>query len=445
MSKVRPNPTTLVDAAQRDAAFASVRGNLTRAIAEETDASRELASIFDQLDESLDFNKVTTIAGDAGEKVQKIVELHSAVSGYSDAVNELRAIDGLRQAPDAVAANDPEDNGLVIPGASGSIARQIFAQARDSGRSLSDRGAHSYSIAMTPEVMATLFTTAAGWAPEVRRVPGLVADDPQRPLQVMDILGPPIPTTQNSVKYMEESTFTNSAAEAAEGAANAESALVLTERDVAIRRVGTVLPVTLEQLEDEPMVEAYLDRRLPFMVRQHIDLQIMAGGGTAPALNGIINQVPASNHTVTSAYASAAITKPINDILRARTIVQKLGYTNPSHAIIHPDVWEAIELTESANGSYMLGIPSARFERRAWGLPVIVSTSGLADAATKVWGVVGDFANMADLYMRRDITVDVGLQGADFARNAVTMRAYARVALVVYRPEGFAEIARPST
>jgi len=75
-------------------------------------------------------------------------------------------------------------------------------------------------------------------------------------------------------------TFTNSAAEKAEGDAAAESALALTATTDEVEEIGTFVPVSKVQLEDVPMAEAYLTNRLTFMVRQKLDKQILEGSGT---------------------------------------------------------------------------------------------------------------------------------------------------------------------
>jgi HK97 family phage major capsid protein len=86
---------------------------------------------------------------------------------------------------------------------------------------------------------------------------------------------------------MEETTFTNSAAETAEGGTYPESALALTERSTPVQKITTFIPVTDEQLEDVPQIQGYLNNRLPFMVRQRLDLQILTGNGTTPNLRGL--------------------------------------------------------------------------------------------------------------------------------------------------------------
>jgi hypothetical protein len=57
-----------------------------------------------------------------------------------------------------------------------------------------------------------------------------------------------------------------SAAERAEAGDYVESALALTQRTSTVRSIGTSLPVSDEQLEDEVGVAAYLNQRLGFMV-----------------------------------------------------------------------------------------------------------------------------------------------------------------------------------
>ena len=105
--------TTLVDPAQVTQARDSVRGDRARATAEHDDAVRTLTGILDELgsaeDNSLDFSRVTSIAGGAGEKVEKIIQLHSMIAGYSDALTEMTAVDNLRGNPPRVG------NGGVAP------------------------------------------------------------------------------------------------------------------------------------------------------------------------------------------------------------------------------------------------------------------------------------------------------------------------------------------
>ena len=134
---------------------------------------------------------------------------------------------------------------------------------------------------------------------------------------------PTIQTTQNAFVYMEETTYTNAAAETLEGAAKPEAALALTQRTAPIRKVAVWIAVTDEQLEDVPGIQDYLEQRLSFMVRQRLDSQILVGTGVAPNLLGVLN--------VVGIQTQAKATDPTPDaIYKAMTKVEVVGQAMPS-------------------------------------------------------------------------------------------------------------------
>ena len=269
----------------------------------------------------------------------------------------------------------------------------------------------------------TAFTTAAGWAPESLRI-GRVVMDAQRPIEITDVL-PSFPTTQAAIVYMEETTFTNNAAERAENAAYAESALALTERSSTVRSVGTSLPVTDEQLADVAGVRAYLDGRLGFMVRQRLDSQILNGDGIAPNLDGTLN--------VSNTQTQAKGTDPVPDaIYKGIVLVRVTGRSEPNVVIVHPNDWQDVRLLKTADGIYIWGSPSEAGPERIWGLPVVQSS-----AVTENTAIVGAYSTQAGLHIRQGLDIQTGYVNDDFLDGRVTIRAGVRAALVHYRPEGF--------
>jgi len=277
-----------------------------------------------------------------------------------------------------------------------------------------------------PRPVNAEFLTTAGWAPESLRT-GRVVLDAQREIEVTDVL-PAIPTTQAAIVYMEETTFTNAAAERAESAAYAEGALALTEQSQTVRSIGVSLPVSDEQLADVAGVRAYLDARLGFMVRQRLDSQILVGDGIAPNLLGTLNVSGINTQALGALNVPDAIYKGIKG-------ARVTGRSQPNVVIVHPDNWEVVRSLKTTDGVYIWGSPAEAGPARIWGLPVIETTAVTANTA-----IAGDYARFSALHIRQGLDVQTGFVNDDFLDGRQTIRAGLRVAVVHYRPAAFSEI-----
>jgi hypothetical protein len=267
----------------------------------------------------------------------------------------------------------------------------------------------------------TVFSTSAGWDPFVTRLPGFVASAQQMP-RVVDVV-PVGQTTQHSIKYMLETTYTNAAAETAEGSSYPESALALTEELVPIRKIAAFLPVTDEQLQDEPQVRDYLNNRLDLQLRQRLDSQLVAGNGSSPNLTGFTN--------VAGIQTTSAAGVPTPDaIYQAITDIRTGAYTEASAVLMHPSDWQSLRTLRASTGQYLWGDPSITGVDRIWGLPIVTTTY-----VTQGTAIVGDFANYSQLFYRKGIDFLVSNSHSDFfARGQLAIRADLRCALVVTRP-----------
>jgi HK97 family phage major capsid protein len=228
---------------------------------------------------------------------------------------------------------------------------------------------------------------------------------------------------------MEETTFTNNAAEVTEAAAYAEAALAYTERTSNVRKVGVSLPVTDEQLADIPQIRGIINNRLTFMLRQRLDGQVVAGNGVAPNLMGLLNVAGVQ----TTAKAAG---EPVFDaVYRSQRLVRITGRSMANGYVFHPTNWESQRLTRTTDGIYLLGNPNDAGPTRIWGLPV---TEG--DVITLNTGLCGAFSTMSELVFRKGIEVQVGYVNDDFIKGKSTLRADLRVAFPVYRAAGFCTI-----
>ena len=229
---------------------------------------------------------------------------------------------------------------------------------------------------------------------------------------------------------MAESTFTNNAAERAEGANDAgEAALVLTPTTANVREIAVWLPVTKEQMEDAVQVEGYVNNRLGLMIRQRLSSQLLAGNGVAPNLEGLL--VNAAVQT----QAKGADTTP-DAVYKAMTLVRTVGFAEPNAAVFHPNDWQDIRLLRTTDGIYIWGSPSEVGPERIWGLTVIQDT-----AETENTGLVGDFATGCELVMRQDVTFEVTDSHAGlFIQRTLAVLAFVRAAFPVYSPLSFCTI-----
>jgi hypothetical protein len=273
----------------------------------------------------------------------------------------------------------------------------------------------------------TLFQTSAGWDPEDIRTSRFIFDEQESPM-VVDLF-PKTTTTMSTVLYMEETTYTNNAAEVAEAGLYPEAALAVTEKSSEVRKIAVWIPVTDEQLEDETRVRDYINNRLRNMIMQRLDLQLLVGNGTAPNLRGVNN--------VVGINTQAKGADPVPDaIYKAMVLTRVNGFTSPNGLVIHPNDLQDLTLLRTADGIYIWGSPSDAVRMKIWGLNVVDTTY-----QTEGTAVVGDFKNFAELAVRRGIEFQItNAHDTFFVYGKQAIRCDMRVAAVFYRPKAFTTV-----
>ena len=268
------------------------------------------------------------------------------------------------------------------------------------------------------------FLRSAGWLPETMRT-GRMEDLPGKPIMLIDIV-PSGQTQQASVDWMEETTRTEAAAERAEAAAYPEAAFELTERKQTVETIGVSIPVSDEQLADEPRARSYLNNRLPTAVRRRIDGQILNGDGATPNIQGILGK--AGLLTVVKVAADH-----VSDTLyKAMTKIEVDGLSFASHVVIHPTDWQGVRLMQDADKRYIWGHPSMPGPEMVWGVPVVKSQQIVVNTA-----LVGGFTEHTELVERQGIELALGYVASQFRAGMQTIRCGMRVVLVIYRIKAF--------
>lgn len=292
-------------------------------------------------------------------------------------------------------------------------------QTKGLGRYAFEQGLRKGAEIHLPISVKTLFATTAGYAPEIlRNRPDL--SYAVRPLNILDLI-PTFDIAQPGVKYMEETTFTNAAAETAEGGTMPESALAYTEKSAVVQKIATYIPVTDEQLDDVSYIEQRLNERLGYMIRQRLEGQIIAGNGTAPNLRGIT--------AVAGIQTQAKATDTTLDaFLKAHTKLEISPFTEPNIDLLHPTDWQNIRLLKDSQNRYLMGDPYIQGPMYIFGVPVAKSVALTAGTA-----IVQD-TKFLELDIYRGLDIMMGFINDDFIKGRQAIRATIRVTFFNYRP-----------
>ena len=380
--------------------------------------SKALHDIFEEAGPDMDMSKVKSLSGDTAAKVEAIKAMNAELDDLGKKRDQANQLIESRKRADELANAQPVPKADPSPAARKSLGELVMESA-----ALKSKGQTS-SLDVD---LKTLFERTAGFAPESVRIPR-VEPYPVRPLMVADLL-PVLPTSQAAIKYMEETTFTNNAAETAEGGTYGEAALAFTERSVPVEKIAVWLPVTDEQLEDVPSMAAYINNRLAYMLEARLDSQILNGNGTPPNLMGTLN--------VSGIQTQAKGADPTPDAFyKAFTLLRTVGFAEPDVVFMNPADWQDIRLLRTSDGIYIFGSPLDPGIERMWGIRVVLSMAVVANT-----GIVGAYGQYSALYMRRGLDIKVtDSHDTFFIAGKQAIRADMRCAVVHFRPKAFCTV-----
>ncbi|KPI09923.1 phage major capsid protein, HK97 family [Actinobacteria bacterium OV450] len=388
-------------------------------------AQKRLAEVFQEAGSEMDFTKVKCISGSVAEKIAEVRKMNDELPDLKKSVDDYMAL--------ARAAATAKESGSVESGdgaRGGTKQRKPFDLGEDVFQAAIKAAGYrpGQGIGAVKHIdveLKTLFERGAGWDPEDTRTGHLELTALRPAPHVVDFI-PQTTTSQSTVVYMEETTFTNNAAEVTEGSTFGEAALALTERTSEVRKIAVWLPFTDEQVEDEPRARDYINNRLRYMLANRLDLQVLTGNGTAPNLKGTEN--------VSSINTQALGTDSVPDaIYKGMRQIRDTGFAEPNVVFIRPSKWEGVRLLKTADGQYIWGHPSIPGIETIWGVRVVQTT---VPTATKA--IIGDYANYAELAVRRGVDVQMtNSHSSDFINGKQAIRMDLRAALLHYRPTAF--------
>lgn len=374
-----------------------------------------------------DMDQIKSISGDKAAKLDHIQAKNAALPKLKANVDKFEALKAAAIMSDAYDGPTQKGSGSDDGGHEQKGARD-FADHFTKSEAFKVKGRKAHLDVDVKTLFQTGRVSGAGWTPEVTRS-GLVTLIPMVSApSVVDHL-PSMPISQIAYKYMEETTYTNGAANTAEGATFGQAALALSERSQPVEKLTVWLPMTDEQLEDEPGAGAYVRARLENMVRQRLDLQVLTGDGTSNNLLGTTQK--SGIQSVASGGISGG--DLIDDAYDLFTAIRTDGFAEPNVAFIRPTLWSKVATLKTADGIYLYSNPAGPVASVLWGIPVVQT---MAAPATSL--VTGDYSNYAFLGIKRGLDVQVtNTHDTDFINGKQAIRMDMRCVMVHVRPKAF--------
>lgn len=274
---------------------------------------------------------------------------------------------------------------------------------------------------------AAITTATGGALVPAERLPGVMAP-PQRRLTIRDLVAPGS-TESNSIEYVRETGFTNSARTVAESTAKPYSDLTFELATANVRTIAHLFKASRQMLDDAQALQSYIDGRSRYGLLMAEEAQLLYGNGAGANLQGLM--------TVAQLYAApsgvAVAGEQRIDRLRLALLQAELAEFPSDGIVLNPIDWAAIELTKDGEGRYIIGQPQDGTNPRLWNRPV-VSTQ----AMTQNDFLVGAFKLGAQIFDRMEIEVLISTENdKDFENNMATIRAEERLAFAIYRDEAF--------
>lgn len=297
-----------------------------------------------------------------------------------------------------------------------------FKRFSDGGFSRNDRARIETKATLTNSTAAAAGSLGAGLV--TTRLPGVV-ELPRRQLTIRQLLAQGNMDGQ-TLEFVKEHSWTNSAAPVAEGAAKPQSDFRLEVVSTSAKVIAHTMKASRQTLSDVSAVRSMIDSRLSFGLDLIEENQILNGDGTGQNLLGIIPQATAYTNPLTGGDTTSI------DKVRLMVLQAALALLPPDGIVMHPSDWAWIELLKDSTGQYIIGQPQGNIGATLWGLPVVPSMAMTIDKV-----LVGAFGTAAQIFDRWTTTIETGYENDDFTKNLVTILAEKRVALATYRPGAF--------
>ncbi len=382
-----------------------------------TKTAEEMAGLYNEFNSEL------------AKSIEELTEASATKEDIQKAIDELRTsqLEQMKNLNEAL-----KEMGLAIKANTegesfkkGESLANVLKANKDSIAKLKDNRDAPW-VKMTVKAVGTMLESSNvsdGNVPVEQRLPGLNTIASRR-VRLMDLVSRGT-ATSNIISWVYQSGKEGAAGGTAEGETkNQIDFNLVVDSQVVVKRTAFI-KVSTEMLDDIDFIEAEINNELLRELNKDVELTAYSGNGTAPAMNGV--------RTVASSFSAGNFANAIDNANEADVLVVAINQIaiaeqpEPTAILMHPtDVAKLLVIKVSATDRrYVDRLQMIAGQLSLDGIPIVKTT--LVTAGTYLVGVF----NMASLYDKGAISLEMGLDGNDFTKNLRTIIAEYRGAMVV--------------
>lgn len=282
------------------------------------------------------------------------------------------------------------------------------------------------AISLVTKLVGTMLESAnisGGNVPVEQRVPGLNTIASRMP-RLMDLVSRG-QATSNIISWVYQANKDGAAGGTAEGDTKNQIDFDLVVASQNVVKRTAFIKVSTEMLDDIDFIESEINNELMRELMKDIELTAYSGNNTPPAMNGI--------YTTATAFSAGTFAGTVDNanevdvLVVAKNQIAIANQVEPTAILMHPsDVTALLLVKESATDKrYVDRLVMVAGQLSLDGTPIIKTT--LVTAGTFLMGAF----NLATLYDKGSITINIGLDGNDWTKNLRTIIAEYRGAMVV--------------
>lgn len=388
---------TQEEKAAHDALITEFKAMIAEAQKEKVDA-KDLAALKSKLEE---FETKESVSKEEFEAVKKVAsDLEAVVKALKEEEKEEKTESSIKTALKANLAK--------------------LKALKDGSKG--DAKANEFSF-KTVGTMLESGNISGGNVPVEQRIAGLNTIASRRVL-LMDLFTRGT-ASSNIISWVYQNAKDGAAGGTDEGASKNQIDFDLVVASQPLVKRTAYIKVSTEMLDDIDFIESEIRNELMREVMKDLESTAYSGNGTAPALNGV--------YTVATTFAAGTFAGTVdnaNEVNVLAVAMNQILIANqpmPNYILMHPSDVTALKLvklstTDKRYIDRLMIVGSTLLMDGVAILPTTLVTAGTF--------LMGSF-DLATLYTKGDIQIEIGLDGNDFTKNLRTIIAEVRAALVV--------------